>query len=240
MRADRRRVHLALAGVTVALSAAGCAGTKTTSPPPVSPSRTATAATAPVSQSPSAVVPSAAPVTSPAHPSASAPPATAPAPVRSQSSAPSPTPVRTAGRTDRCHTSQLRVREAGGQAAAGTVLRSLDLTDTSAAVCTLYGYPGLQLLDGRRHYLPTTVTRGNSGDQPGPLPLVTMRPGATAHFSYNYKDDFGSDPQQCPVAGYLEVTPPDETDFLLLHEGLAPCRGQIVVGPVNPGAGASY
>lgn len=134
------------------------------------------------------------------------------------------------------------MRDGGGQGAAGTILGTLVLTNTARATCTVLGYPGLQLLDARRHYLATTAVRGVVPGGAAAPALVLLRPGGQAHVRYDYNHvptGAGSAAQQCPVSGYLEVTPPDATDFLLLRAALDPCNGRIVVGPVQSGGGTT-
>lgn len=60
----------------------------------------------------------------------------------------------------RCHPNQLSVRIGREGAALGHIGVEVRLVNVSAGACTLQGYPGLQLLDGDDHALPTEVHRG--------------------------------------------------------------------------------
>src|SRR5664280_1075661 len=143
------------------------------------------------------------------------------------------------GRSDRCHTSELTVTIGPGQGAAGTIYGSLALRNHSDATCTLYGYPGLQLLDAARQALATQVDRGGSDGSAlsGPPTMVTLAPRQVAHVQFKYSDvptgpDAGA--TQCPRSTYLEVTPPDETDFLLLSTDIG-TGGDIAVLELHMG-----
>lgn len=200
----------------------GCTGTTAASAPGADGT-----SPAPSSSTPSGGLPS--PVTTPGSATGSA--------SATRSASPSPS---MSGRSDRCHTSQLTVTVGPGQGAAGTIYGSLALRNHSDATCTLYGYPGLQLLDAARQALASQVDRGGSAGSAlsGPPTLVTLAPGQVAHVQFKYSDvptgpDAGA--TQCPRSTYLEVTPPDETDFLLLGTDIGPCRGVITVSPVRAG-----
>ncbi|MHB8465473.1 MAG: DUF4232 domain-containing protein [Acidimicrobiales bacterium] len=122
----------------------------------------------------------------------------------------------------RCHTSQLAATDENHQGAAGTLHGDIVLQNTSAQRCTLYGFVGVQRLDASRHAMTTHVARDPS---PAPL-LVTLDPNQKAAAGYAYCDVFGSTPDapQAPQPStYLEVTPPDETDFLVISSAIAPC-----------------
>ena len=96
------------------------------------------------------------------------------------------------------------------------------------------------MLDAARQALATQVDRGGSAGSAlsGPPTMVTLAPRQVAHVQFKYSDvptgpDAGA--TQCPRSTYLEVTPPDETDFLLLSTDIGPCRGVITVSPVRAG-----
>src|SRR5664280_1075662 len=112
------------------------------------------------------------------------------------------------GRSDRCHTSELTVTIGPGQGAAGTIYGSLALRNHSDATCTLYGYPGLQLLDAARQALATQVDRGGSDGSAlsGPPTMVTLAPRQVAHVQFKYSDvptgpDVGAEKQEVGFVG---------------------------------------
>jgi len=146
----------------------------------------------------------------------------------------------TTARSDRCHTSQLAATDDGANGAAGTVFGQLVLRNASGQSCTLFGYPGLQRLDASRHELPTEVTR-----DPSPAPaLVTLAPQQQASVGYAYCDVCSAQTQlagPCPPAAFVELTPPDEKDFVVVRSAMAPCdrSGTVRVTALRPGKGGA-
>jgi len=140
----------------------------------------------------------------------------------------------------RCHTSQVTVREGRGGVGAGNILGVYVLANTSATTCRLFGYPGLQMLDSNHRPVPTTVTRGGAYMFPALAPSrVILPPGGIASFSVGYVDVApGDEPPsvQCVPSTYVEITPPDERQPLLVSSSIAPCgHGAIIVSPVVSG-----
>jgi hypothetical protein len=157
----------------------------------------------------------AAPTTSPSHASAAATPA-----------------------SSRCHTGQLTAAFGQQGAAAGTILGYVRLTNTGGVTCTLFGYIGMGLLDADKRPLPSKVVRGGGMGSEKQLPktLVTLAPGQVAHVQYSFGDVPVGAQTECPASTYVQITPPDETDFLLVTQHLAPCGGgEIGIGAVQPG-----
>lgn len=137
----------------------------------------------------------------------------------------------------RCQPSQLQASQGTGQGAAGHIVGAFVLRNSSASPCTLDGYPGLQMLDGKGHPLPTVVARGAAMGLPAVSPaLVTLTPGGSASFSIAYEDVPVNNEGPCPTSAQLEITPPNDFDHLVVHATLSPCRGgTITVSPVVAG-----
>src|SRR5579884_2163975 len=88
------------------------------------------------------------------------------------------------------------------------------------------------MLDAQGRELPTRVVRngGMLSNQPGPTQFV-LQPGGVASFQAEWSDVPSGNETTCPTAARLEVTPPDETAFLVLDLGrfaLAPCAGGTI------------
>jgi len=106
-----------------------------------------------------------------------------------------------------CVPAQLTVIAGDSNGAAGHQGRVYQLQNSSSAPCTLFGYPGLALLNGSSAQLPTTVVR-----QPGFAELtVGLPPGASAYFTASWPDATGYAGASCPTSASLEITPPDDT-----------------------------
>jgi hypothetical protein len=129
---------------------------------------------------------------------------------------------------------------------AGHTEYNIELVNRSSRTCTVYGFPGLLLLDSRHAPVPTDVLWGVSTTKQ----TITLRPGAaassTAYFSPDVPgvgDNTSPSPGTVwtcePVSAYIEITPPDETSHLVVP--VAPptpvCeRGQIAVSELVAGA----
>ncbi len=142
----------------------------------------------------------------------------------------------------RCRTSALVAQSfalAGG-GAAGSWGGAFGLTNRGRAACTLFGYPGMQLLGTEGHPLPgvplpTTVIRGQYEVVDAvPERAVTLSPGAQARFYYMYSDTLGGgSPAVCPTASAIEITPPGAYNQLVVATDIAPCEGHVWVSPVT-------
>ena len=138
----------------------------------------------------------------------------------------------------------MRLTYAGSQGATGHIEASFQLRNVSQTACSLFGYPGAQLLDAKGGDLPTRVQRGGAffpetRRQPRKVLLV---PGQAARFVFGYSTnpEYGSGatgaPQSCPAAAKVEVTPPNTYSRLAVTmssgDSFAPCGGVLVASPV--------
>ncbi|WP_330461300.1 DUF4232 domain-containing protein [Streptomyces sp. NBC_00820] len=116
--------------------------------------------------------------------------------------------TRPGGTSTRCHTSELRASVGGNNPGAGQENFPIVLTNKSARVCTLRGYPGAAFVNA-------------SGGQLGPDPrrssatpvTVTLRPGQSAWAGLTFSNPEISDAKTARPASLL-ITPPDERDHL--------------------------
>lgn len=118
-----------------------------------------------------------------------------------------------------CAPSQMAASVINQGVAAGSVVEIIGLTNSSPSSCTLYGYPGLQLIGSDGKPLPLTLNRVA---QPGPT-TVTVAPGATASFRFSYSDGTGYNPPSCAKASRVIVTPPNDYAGVSLDSQPAPC-----------------
>ena len=125
-----------------------------------------------------------------------------------------------------------------GSSGAGHVEARVVLTNVSSRTCTTFGYVGMQLLGASDTPLPTHVVRS-----PGPEPHLTLGPGsaasALARFSPDIPGPGDATSGACqPVAQGTEITPPDDTHFLVasgLNSSVC-SRGTIDLNPLVAGA----
>jgi hypothetical protein len=103
----------------------------------------------------------------------------------------------------------------GYQIEMGTRGFLLTLTNTSSHSVSLYGYPGLQLLNANKQPLPTRTLWGSSYfDRNQGKSLVVLSPGETASADISF-GVYGT-PANSVLAYYLEVTPPNCYNHFIL------------------------
>lgn len=156
----------------------------------------------------------------------------------------SPTPAPGGGSTpaaagpSRCHVSQLAVSYVTSEGAAGHIILTFHMANSSSTMCWIYGFVGMQMLDGGGGQIPTRVVR-NGGfflNQPGPSQF-DLSPGQAGTFLVAFGDVPVGSETTCSPAAQLIVTPPDEFDHVTLKVqgwSLAPCNaGELDVTPVR-------
>jgi len=145
-------------------------------------------------------------------------------------------PGKVAQQITRCHTAQLALHAGISSGAAGTLGRELRLRNRSSRVCTLFGYPGTQLLDQHQRPLPTHSTwdlvylTGKRQPQ-----IVHLSPGQNAYFVVLWVH-IPTGNERCPAARYLRVIPPNAYRSLQIAAGaggIDACGGRITVSPVS-------
>jgi hypothetical protein len=124
------------------------------------------------------------------------------------------------------------------QGAAGHIAVIYRIHNLWGQACTLYGYPGVQLLDGHFLSLPTTVHRGPGGIV-GAIPPRLIRIGAygNAYFTLGYSD-VPVNNQPCETAYYLMIWAPNDVlpvvTYAFTHAGrITACGGNLNVSPVT-------
>lgn len=154
-----------------------------------------------------------------------------PAPVAPASTAAASTPS--------CTTSGLRITLGDGGAAAGTDFTVLDFTNSSTATCTLYGFPGVSLLNSSGAQIGAAAS-GNPSTAPV---LVTLAPGAKANARLGVAAAGNYPAADCKpqAAARLKVFPPNQTQPVELSFAAAGCTvsssHQLSVTAVSAGAG---
>jgi hypothetical protein len=165
-------------------------------------------------------------------PTAAPPSATGgPAPTLSPEPASPPTtsiatpasPVQPAGTPERCTTAELTGSLGPGEGAAGSVYRTLLLTNTGGRACELTGFPGVSYVtgDGGQQVGPAAAMSGERG---GPVRLAA---GAAAGAELKLVNVANYDAAVCrptPVRG-LRVYPPGDTAALFVPAEGTGCAG---------------
>ncbi len=142
--------------------------------------------------------------------------------------------------TQTCQVNQLSLSLFGSSGAAGTLESTFVFRNTSGGSCALYGFPGAQMLSSAGAVLATqTTVRGGTYPFTNFAPShVTLAPGTTAFFNVGYSDVPTGSETTCPMAGELEVTPPNDFSQLTIAFAATVCnQGRLTVSPVF-GAGS--
>ncbi|MET1152741.1 DUF4232 domain-containing protein [Arthrobacter sp.] len=173
--------------------------------------------------------------TSPASagPAGSAPPSSsAPAPETegasvSESAAASPEASGSAA-DGSCSAGQLSavVETEPGGGAAGSVYRTLVLTNTGDTSCTLAGYPGVSYVDAKGKQVGAAADR----DPDATTVAVTVAPGGTAaaQLRQTNAQNYGEECGLTEVAG-VKVYPPNRKDSLVAEQETVGCSDDSVV-----------
>lgn len=146
----------------------------------------------------------------------------------------SPT-VASAATPARCAVPQLSGSLKAGSPGAGQRFATLTLKNRSSKRCSLFGYPGGQLLSASGADIPTNVVRDHSRTPK----TVVLNPGRSASTLLQWGAIAGSGDAQrgrCqPNPARIEVTPPNATNHLVLRWtfGSVCQRGRIVVRPMS-------
>lgn len=131
--------------------------------------------------------------------------------------------------TGRCRTSGLAVTIGPNSVGAGHVANVFTFTNIAATACTLYGYPGLQLLDAAGKPIATKVVRGAALYYANPnLTKVMLAPGTHASFATAY-DEISLHGRQCSISASVEVTAPNAYGHTIVPAHMGPCDGGLIV-----------
>ncbi|MFJ6002966.1 DUF4232 domain-containing protein [Arthrobacter sp. NPDC092385] len=218
---------VAATGVLIAMS--GCAASGQDDGGAAAPAASATSAASEAATPTPTPTPSASEAPAPsasATPSSAPAPAPAPAPSSSPSSSPAASPSTPAAGGP-CTAGQLTgaVADQLGGGAAGSVYRSLVLTNASDRECTVQGFPGVSFVDASGTQIGAAADRDGSA-----AALVTLAPGASATATLRQVNaqNYGADCELTPSAG-LRVYPPGSTDSLVLPQEIPACSAASIV-----------
>jgi hypothetical protein len=166
-----------------------------------------------------------------------APSTSAPSTTTTSSLATTTTPTTTTT-VPGCTGANYTVKLLGTEGAAGTNEVTLGLGNTASATCTLFGYPGVQLLGPGTDIATDEVEGGAESFTDFARTNVSVGPGATAYFNIGYSDVTTGTESSCPTATALQVIPPNTTTRLTVSGRFTVCNaGTVDVSPVF-GAGS--
>jgi hypothetical protein len=138
-----------------------------------------------------------------------------------------------------CATSALRATVGSGSAGAGSSYYPIDLTNTSGASCTLFGYPGVSFVTG----IGGSQVGRPAARSPGSSTLVTLAAGATAHATLQVVDALNYPASRCTVTKvhWLKIYPPGQFTALYARFSAQTCAAPhaariLAIQPAAPGA----
>ncbi|HEY7323566.1 MAG TPA: DUF4232 domain-containing protein [Streptosporangiaceae bacterium] len=122
----------------------------------------------------------------------------------------------------RCPAAALKGSLGTSQGAAGTIYTDVVLTNSSAASCTLYGYPGVSFVSGPGG---SQIGAPANRNPISPTTLVTLAPGGKANLLIALTDVGVYSPSQCQPTSvsWLRVYPPDDFDSLYVQYATQTC-----------------
>jgi len=132
-----------------------------------------------------------------------------------------------------CQPGQLAVSVSGQEGAVGHGQQIVSLSNKGPADCTLYGFPGLGLLNGSGQSVKLTVTRATAAGFLSPAvpeTTLTLTPGGEPAA-------FGMEWINGPSTGTysLQVTPPNDTGYLVVPNQVDVfASNHVSVTPVAP------
>jgi hypothetical protein len=166
-----------------------------------------------------------------------APTTTTVAPTTTSTVPPAPTTTSTLP-ADYCQVSGLHASVEGTQGAAGTIEVTFRLTNSSPSTCVMWGYPGALMLGQGGTPITTVVKRGGSLSFLNiSVTTVSVPAGGSGFFNLGYSDVTTGDESSCPTSKSLEITPPNDTQQLIVPVAIQACDGGLL--SVSPVFGAS-
>jgi hypothetical protein len=150
-------------------------------------------------------------------PSTAPPTTTAPSPTPTPVTTPTPTAVAAAA----CESQHLALQTGQSQGAAGSVITTYILRNAGTAPCTLFGFPGVSLLNSAGQQLGAAATRQGTA-----FPQFTLPPGRVASFRVQIAR--AGCAQTSPPSTTIRIYPPNQTLALTAPFQTAVCTAPSV------------
>jgi hypothetical protein len=130
-----------------------------------------------------------------------------------------------------CGVGVLHVSLGDHEAGVGNIYTTLVLRNVGRGSCTLRGYPGISLVDGRGHQIGKAATR-IAGDRP----WLVLRTGGTVSTVIHTLNPGVGTTNCLPPSAALRVYPPDSYTPVLVRVRLSECLGVLEVHPLVAGS----
>jgi hypothetical protein len=177
---------------------------------------------------PAGSAPASSPASTPAGSASPSAPASEPAPGTSTSATAAAPETTSAGKTGECKADQLaaEIRTEPGGGAAGSVYRSLVVTNTGSDDCTVRGYPGVSYVGAADQQVGAPADR----DPAAKSVTVPLAPGASAvaQLQQTNADNYGPECDRTDVAA-VRIYPPNDTAWLEARQQTVGCANDEIV-----------
>lgn len=109
------------------------------------------------------------------------------------------------------------------------------MTNRSSAACSVFGFPGAELLDAQRQPMQTRVSLTTSeGSGVFPEQKLQVAPGASVYFAVTWSKTPSGAQSSCAAASYFALIPPGDTKPVTAPDPIQPCDGAITLSPFQP------
>lgn len=137
-----------------------------------------------------------------------------------------------------CHDGQVEASTGRAGAATGHYLQVIVFRNSGPSACTLYGYPGVQLLSKDGAVMTPAPKRGSDYmfPDPGPHTVLLASRGGTASFSVGGTDYDPVNQRPCPAATHMAVYAPGTKLRLLVPVGFPVCPSGEAISAVVAGS----
>ena len=110
------------------------------------------------------------------------------------------------------------------------------VSNTSTSACSLFGFPGAELLDASQPIRLQVLQATSSPPWGGVFPeqRIQLAPGAAAYFAVKWSSATSGAASSCPTAAHFAMTPPNDTASVVASDPIHVCGDSITISPFQP------
>ena len=137
-------------------------------------------------------------------------------------------PAKTSVETT-CNADELSIQVEDADASAGTLSYAILLTNSSKRSCTLYGFPGVSLVDGNGNQVGTPAERATNY----PEERMVLAPGAKAKSVASISNSTNFTDGHCKTGvAKLRIYPPNDTGYISVDTNISAWCPGFMVSPM--------
>lgn len=123
----------------------------------------------------------------------------------------------------------LTIEDAGDQSGVGTLAYNLVLTNSAQRTCTLYGFPGVSLVNDNGNQIGTPAERGTNYVEE----RLTLQPGTKVRSVLSIANSSNFPDGECKTgATKVRVYPPNDTGYLSVASNISSWCPGFTISPV--------